>query len=114
MLNWCIDKALENNITSYYSLRKLIYDEWKQRWDYSTHFCHSACRVATSMLKSCRRLKRKGMAKGDKPIARKLFMQLDPQLVKYEGDRIRISVKPRKFLYLDLEYGKYQRKFIDE
>ncbi len=114
MVNWCIEKAIENNVTSYYSLRKLIYNEWKQRWDYSTHFCHSACRVATSMLKSWRRLKRKGLAKGDRPVARKLFIQLDHQLVKYEGDRIRISVKPRKFLYIKLKYGKYQRKFIDE
>jgi len=114
MVNWCIEKAIENNVTSYYSLRKLIYNEWKQKWDYSTHFCHSACRVATSMLKSWRKLKRKRLAKSDRPVARKLFMQLDSQLVKYEGNRIRISIKPRKFLYIELKYGEYQRKFIEE
>jgi len=86
----------------------------KKRWDYSTHYCHLACRVATSMLKSFRRLKRKGLTKSDRPEAKKLFMQLDPVLVKFEGDRLRISVKPRKFLYIQLRFGDYQRKFIEE
>ena len=50
------------------------------------------------MLKSWRRLKKKGLAKSDKPVAKKQFIQLDTQLVKYEGDKLRISVKPRRFL----------------
>ncbi len=114
MVNFAIERALEANVTGYARLRKLIYDEWKRRWDYSTHFCHSACRVAVSMLKSWRRLKKKGKVRGDKPVARKLFMHLDPQLVKYEGERIRISVKPRKFLTIHLKYGDYQKRFIEE
>lgn len=114
MVNFCIETALRNGITSYARLRSTVYNEWKNKWDYSTHFCHSACRVATSMLKSFRRLKHKGMARSDKPVAKKLFMQLDPQLVKFEGDRLRISVKPRKFLYIQLKFGDYQKKFIEE
>ncbi|MEM3975127.1 MAG: transposase [Ignisphaera sp.] len=114
MVNFCIEKALEHNVTGFASLRRLVYEEWKERWDYSTHFCHSACRVTTSMLKSFRRLKRKGLVKSDRPVAKKLFMQLDPVLVRFEGDRLRISVKPRKFLYIQLKFGDYQRKFIEE
>ena len=114
MLNFCIEKALELNATSFAKLRKAVYDEWKSKWDYSTHYCHSACRVATSMLKSWRRLKRKGLARGDKPVARKLFIQFDPVLVKYEGDKLRISVRPRRFITIQLKYGEYQKKFIDE
>ena len=59
-------------------------------------------------------MKKKGKARGEKPVARKLFMHLDPQLVKYEGERIRISVKPRKFLTIHLKYGDYQKRFIEE
>ncbi|MEM2150825.1 MAG: transposase [Candidatus Bathyarchaeia archaeon] len=114
MVNFCIRKALEHNVTGFASLRRLVYEEWKERWDYSTHYCHSACRVATSMLKGFRRLKRKGLTKCDRPEAKKLFIQLDPVLVKFEGDRLRISVKPRKFLYIQLKFGDYQRKFIEE
>ena len=66
------------------------------------------------MLKSFRRFKKKGIAKKDKPVARKLFMQLDSLLVKYEGERLRISVKPRSFLHIKLKYGDYQKLFIEE
>ncbi len=114
MVNFCVNKALKHNVTSFDRLRKLVYDEWKSRWSYSTHYCHSACRVATSMLKGWRRLKRKGLAKGDMPIAKKLFIQFDAMLVKYDGDRLRVSVKPRKFLTVNLKYGDYQRRFIEE
>ncbi len=113
MINFCIEKALESNVTSYAKLRKLVYGEWKERWDYSTHFCHSACRIASSMLKSWRRKVGKGEAKKP-PKARKLFIRFDPQLVKFEGDRLRISIRPRRFVYVQLKYGEYQRKFIEE
>ena len=108
MINFCIDYAVENKITSYARLRKGIYEEWKRRWDYSSHFCHSACKIALAMLKSYRRKKKQG-----KPVARKLFMQLDPQLYKFHGDRIRISVRPRQFLFIALKFGEYQKRFID-
>ncbi|MEM0236276.1 MAG: hypothetical protein QW628_13240, partial [Thermofilum sp.] len=54
------------------------------------------------------------MAKADKPVMRKLFIQLDSLLVKYGRDWLRVSVKPRKFLYVQLKYGDYQKKFIEE
>ncbi len=66
------------------------------------------------MLKSWRRLKRKGLAKNDEPIAKKLFIQFDALLVRYEGDKLRISVRPRKFLTINLKYGSYQKRFIEE
>ncbi|MBS7612019.1 transposase [Candidatus Bathyarchaeota archaeon] len=108
MVNFCIEFAFKRRISSYAKLRKGVYEDWKKKWDYSTHFCHSACKISLAMLKSYRRKRRKG-----KPEAKKLFMQLDLQLYKFYGDRIRISVKPRKFAYVELKYGEYQRKFID-
>ena len=115
MINFCIEKALQNNVTSYAKLRRLVYEEWKEKWNYSTHFCHSACKIASSMLKSWRKKVRKGEANSDKPPrAKKLFIRFDPQLVKFEGDKLRISVKPRQFVYVQLKYREYQRKFIDE
>jgi len=115
MINFCIEKAIENNVTSYATLRKSVYEEWKRKWDYSTHFCHSACKIASSILKSWRRKVRKGEASPDKPPkAKKLFIRFDHQLVKFEGDRLRISIRPRQFVYVQLKYGEYQRKFIEE
>jgi putative transposase len=108
MINFCIGYAYERKITSYDKLRKGIYDEWKRRWDYSTHFCHSACKIALAILKNWRKKRIEG-----KPEVRKLFIQLDSMLYKFYGDRIRISVRPRQFLFIDLKFGEYQKKFID-
>jgi putative transposase len=108
MVNFCVDYAYRRGITSYARLRRGVYEEWKQRWDYSTHFCHSACKIALSMLKTYRKKHREG-----RPEAKKLFIQLDPMLYRFYGDRIRVSVKPRRFVFLELKYGEYQRRFID-
>jgi putative transposase len=86
VVNFCIDYAYKKRITSYAKLRKGVYEEWKRRWSYSTHFCHSACKIALAMLKTYRKKRREG-----KPMAKKLSMQLDPQLYKFYGDGIRIS-----------------------
>jgi putative transposase len=108
MVNFCIDYAYKRRITSYAKLRKGVYEEWKRRWSYSTHFCHSACKIALAMLKTYRKKHKEG-----KPVVKKLFMQLDPQLYKFYGDGIRISVRPRQFIFLKLKYGEYQRKFVE-
>ncbi|MEM2382959.1 MAG: transposase, partial [Desulfurococcaceae archaeon] len=39
MVNFCIEKAIENNVTGFAKLRKLVYNDWKSKWDYSTHYC---------------------------------------------------------------------------
>ncbi|MCS7367504.1 MAG: RNA-guided endonuclease TnpB family protein, partial [archaeon YNP-WB-062] len=108
MINFCINYAYRKRITSYAKLRKSIYEDWKRKWNYSTHYCHSACKIALAILKNYRKKHKEG-----KPEAKKLFMQLDPQLYKFYGDKIRISIKPRKFIFIDLKYGEYQKKFID-
>ena len=108
MVNFCVDYAYRRGITSYARLRKGVYGEWKRRWDYSTHFCHSACKIALSMLKTYRKRHREG-----RPEARKHFMQLDPMLYRFYGDRIRVSVKPRRFISIELNYGEYQKRFMD-
>jgi len=35
MVNFAIERALEANVTGYARLRKMIYDEWKRRWNTS-------------------------------------------------------------------------------
>jgi len=49
MINFCIEYAFKKRITSFAKLRKGIYKEWKRRWDYSKHFCHSACKIALAI-----------------------------------------------------------------
>ena len=115
MVNFCIEKALEAKVTSYARLRKLVYAEFRARWPgYASHWCHSAVRVATSMLKSWRKRCRRGEADpGRPPRARKLFMRLDDHVARFRGDRVVITVEPRRYLVLRLTLGEYQRRFVE-
>ena len=115
MIMLCIDRALELNITSYARLRKTIYGEWKQKWypKYHTHYCHSACKIATAILKNFRKRKRKGLVKKDKPEVRRDFIKLEEMLFKFEGDKIRIVTSPRHYIELELIIGEYQKMFVE-
>ncbi|MCD6356990.1 MAG: transposase [Thermoproteales archaeon] len=115
MVNFCIERALEAKVTSYARLRKLVYAEFRARWPgYASHWCHSAVRVATSMLKSWRKRCRRGEADpGRPPRARKLFMRLDDHVARFRGDRVVITVEPRRYLVLRLTLGEYQRRFVE-
>lgn len=115
MIEFCIDKALELGVTSYAKLRKAIYDEWKQKWypKYHTHYCHSACRTATAILKNFRKRRKKGLTDKDKPEVRRDFVKLEEMLFKFEGDKVRIVTSPRNYVTINLVVGEYQRKFIE-
>ena len=68
MVNFCVERALETRMTSYARLRNIVYNEFKSRWPgYASHWCHSAVRVATSMLKGWRKRCRRGGADPNRP-----------------------------------------------
>jgi putative transposase len=115
MIEFCTNKALELNITSYAKLRKAIYEEWKQRWypKYHSHYCHSACKITKAILKNFRKRKRKGLTDKDKPEVRKDFVKLEEVLFKFEGDKIKIVTSPRNWITVDLIVGDYQQEFVE-
>ncbi len=115
MINFCIDKGLEKNITSRFKLIKEVYQEAK-KFGLHTHYILNACTVACAILKNYRKAKRKnGEAK--KPEAKKLFLELDNQtfkLIKKDDLYLRIPTKPKEFLFIKLKYGDYQKQFLNE
>ena len=115
MIEFCTNKALELNITSYAKLRKAIYEEWKQRWypKYHSHYRHSACKITKAILKNFRKRKRKGLTDKDKPEVRKDFVKLEEMLFKFEGDKIKIVTSPRNWITVDLIVGDYQQEFVE-
>lgn len=113
MVNFCIEKALELNITSYRKLRNAVYEDFKREFNYATHYCHSACRIASSILRNWRKRCRRGEASWDKPPeVKRLFARLEKCLFRLKCSKLEITLKKGEYLRLDLIVHKYQRKFL--
>ncbi|MBS7604825.1 MAG: hypothetical protein QXR84_01100 [Candidatus Bathyarchaeia archaeon] len=56
MVNECMAYALKNKISFPMRLEKALYDYFKQRYGFATHYCVSACRAACGIIRSWRRL----------------------------------------------------------
>jgi putative transposase len=112
LTNFCLKKGLEKKISSRFRLIKEVYEEAK-KFNLHTHYVLNACWIACAILKNYRRYK-----KTKKPEVKKLFLQLDNQtykLIKRKNDfYLRIPTEPKKFLFIKLEYGEYQKKFLED
>jgi putative transposase len=112
LANFCLKRGLEKKISSRFRLIKEVYEESK-KFGLHTHYVLNACEVACAILKNYRRYK-----KSKKPEVRKLFLKLDNQTYKFiekqDSIFLRIPTKPRKFLFIKLKYGEYQKKFLED
>jgi putative transposase len=106
MLNFCLKRAFETNNFSIKALHHACYRELKSKYDYNSQYYVSAIKTAVSMLSSWKR------TKGERPKAKKLFIEFSPLLTHFDGERLRISVKPREFMTIPLRFGSYQERFI--
>jgi len=71
-------------------------------WDYAAHWVDSAIKTAYSIFKTWRKNYVKGERKRRRPTARRLFVRAKQTLVKLEDERLRVTVKPAEYVYLDL------------
>lgn len=72
--------AVENKVKSHLKLRKLFYEQLKEKHDLPTHYYYTVCHDATTRARSFLELKRKGRAKTEKPEIRKVSLWLDDVL----------------------------------
>lgn len=119
---WVIDK---NNESQYYrynqkriypsyrkdsEFKKDIRDHYLKNWKYSAHWINSVVDTAFSILDSWKKNYNKGKRKRECPIAKRRFVRVKQTLMKIEKvngngrerDRLRISIKPRQFVYINL------------
>ena len=73
-----------------------------EKWKYSAHWVNSIVDTAFSILDSWKKNYDKGKRKRNCPIAKRLFVRVKQTLMKIEGDKLRISIKPYQFVYIDL------------
>ncbi|ASJ13443.1 RNA-guided endonuclease InsQ/TnpB family protein [Thermococcus thioreducens] len=112
IVNFLITHAFENNVTSFYRLKKETYKGLRKEYlELPSHYLYTACQMATSIYKSYRKMKRKGKAKG-RPVFRKDVIMLDDHLFKLDLEKrvIKLSI-PKGRIQLEFYPAKYHEKF---
>jgi len=82
--------------------RRELRESLLEDWDYAAHWVDSAIKTAYSIFKSWRKNYVKGERKRRRPTARRLFARAKQTLIKLEGEKLRLTVKPGEYVYLDL------------
>ena len=100
MVNRCIDVGLKKGITSRYALVREVYHELKQLGLHSW-YALSTIEVATTILKNYRKARRKGKDV-KRPRAKKLTAKIGNQAISVVGDRLRVPLRPRQYIFIPL------------
>ena len=79
-----------------------IRDGYIPSWDYAAHWVDSAERAAFAIVKSWKKNYNNGERSRKCPSVRRLFAQTKQSLCKLEDDKLRITVKPHEFVFIDL------------
>jgi len=77
-------------------------------WPYAAHWVDSAIKTGYSIFKSWRKNYVRGDRKRRMPVARRLFARVKQTLVKLEGDKLRLTLKPGEYVYLDLSHRYFK------
>ncbi|RLF79185.1 transposase [Thermococci archaeon] len=114
IVNFLITYAFENNITSFYRLKKETYKSLRKEYPkLPSHYLYTACQMATSIFKSFRKRKKKGKAKGG-PVFKKEAIMLDDHLFKLDLEKRLVKLStPNGRIQLEFYPAKYHEKFKD-
>jgi len=82
--------------------KKKLRESLLQEWPYAAHWVDSAIKTAYSIFKSWRKNYVRGDRKRRRPTARRLFVRAKQTLIKLEGEKLRVTIKPAEYVYLDL------------
>ncbi|NJE12088.1 transposase [Thermococcus sp. LS2] len=84
--------------------KRELRNELLKNWPFAKHYVDSAIKTAYSILESWRQNYLKGRRRRKKPIVNRKFVRVKTTLMKVDGSKIRITVKPREE-YLELDYS---------
>jgi putative transposase len=116
VLGQLLDYAWANGITSFKRLKAEKYHELRVRHpSLPSHFIYTACQMACSIYKSFRKLRRRGLAKAEKPLFKKRVIMLDDHLfnIDFESWEASIAVENGR-AKLKLLHGTYHEKFKEK
>jgi putative transposase len=113
VLDQLLDHACAKGITSFKRLKAEKYRELRAKYPrLPSHYIYTACQIACYIYKSFRKLKRKGLAKAEKPVFKKQVVMLDDHLFRLdlESWEASIAIEGGR-IKLELLHGTYHEKF---
>ena len=114
VVNELLEFAHKNHhITSFKRLRTSKYYELRSKFpDLPSHYIYTACQMACSIYRAFRKLKRRGRAKGGKPVFRKSAIMLDDHLFSLDLECWTATIAiPQGRVKFRLLHGQYHEKF---
>ena len=93
-----------------YGFKRTLRTRYIATWAYAKHWVDSALKTAFAILKSWKKNYLKGNRTRTQPTVKRAFVRVKQTLMKLEGDQLRITIKPREFVYIDL--SKRYFKFV--
>ena len=113
IVNLLLDYAWAKGVISFKKLKAEKYNELRMKYPgLPSHYIYTACQMACSIYKSFRKLKRRGLAKAEKPFFKKQVVMLDDHLfsVDLENGQTSIATESGR-IKLKLFHGTYHKKF---
>ncbi|NJD78252.1 MAG: transposase [Candidatus Methanoperedens sp.] len=83
-------------------MKSILRDRYLENWEYANHWVDSALKTAYSILGSWKKNYIKGRRKRNYPVVKRPFARIKQTMMKLEGDKLRITIKPYEYLYIDL------------
>jgi putative transposase len=82
VLGQLLDHAWAKEVTSFNRLKAEKYHELRVKYpSLPSHYIYTACQMACSIYKSFRKLRKRGLAKAEKPFFKKQVIMLDDHLL---------------------------------
>jgi putative transposase len=113
VLGRLLDYAWAERITSFKRLKAEKYHELRAEYPrLPSHYIYTACQMACSIYRSFRKLRKRGLAKAEKPVFKKRVIMLDDHLfsLDLEGWEASIATGDGR-ITLKLLHGTYHEKF---
>jgi putative transposase len=82
--------------------KKELRDRLLVDWPFAARWVDSSIKTVYFIFKSWRKNYVKGHRKRRRPAARRLFARVKQALLKLEGEKLRVTLKPGEYVYLDL------------
>jgi putative transposase len=109
-----VDYGFRNNIDSFTRLKRDKYCGLRGRHSHlPSHYVHTACQDASTRIKSFNKLKKKGLAKSERPVVNEVSIWLDDHLWKRVGHTTILIYTHKGWIPVELATHKLYWRYIN-